>query len=255
MSFNETQIARWVLFEIQAVEDPVQTAASPVVWTGFGLATGNSQAYAGALLDASRLLVEQAAAPARVNARLEEAVAVHPGALTAACDLLHWLRVQGEGVLGEGLAAAAVRQEALLWETPVRFEGGIELAGLLVEPSRAAPGETVKLTYAWRYPPGADLNALAVFAHLGAKHPVVQDDHVLLEAVDPHQREGGLPNEIFMEERTVALPGDAPAGTYDLALGLYLRSSGRRLKPRTDRPVHDRAVVLPGLLEIARESE
>lgn len=251
VAFAETEVARWILFELEATHDALRAAVSPVVWTGFGLITGNSQAYAGALLEASRSLVDKAAPPAAVAERIWQAADVYPGSLTAACDLLRWLSVQGEDELGEELAGIARRQEALLWEPNVTFKGGLALEGLLVEPARAAPGDEVRMTYVWRCPPDFYPGGIVVFMHLEGEGKTVQDDHVLLETVDPHQIQGQLPGEMFVDERTLVLPEDAAPGGYDVSMGLYRRSSGERLKPRTERDVEDRALVLPEALVVS----
>ena len=69
--------------------------------------------------------------------------------------------------------------------------------------------------------------------------------------MDPYRIQGQLPGELFIDERTLVLPEDAAPGGYDVSMGLYRRSSGERLKPRTERDVEDRALVLPEALVVS----
>jgi 4-amino-4-deoxy-L-arabinose transferase-like glycosyltransferase len=134
--------------------------------------------------------------------------------------------------------------------TEMAFPKGIEFVGLSVLPSVAAPGSAVDLLYFWRCPEDVATDELITFVHF--KRPagtVFQDDHVFLEHADTaYQRDG----EILVERRSMRIPEDAPAGAYDVSLGLYNHLPPHaRLKVKTTQDVHKRAAILYDVLTVS----
>jgi hypothetical protein len=121
---------------------------------------------------------------------------------------------------------------------------------LLEGAERPRPGATFTMRHYWLAdkPPAAGHYAL--FVHfVGPGGYRFQDDHGLIE------RPGAWPSSAqapWTEDRTIAIPADAPPGAYELRIGVCDASfPSARLPVRSRLPRRRRAVLLPGMLTVA----
>ncbi len=132
---------------------------------------------------------------------------------------------------------------------PASFSPGMVWTGCTPSVDRLPPDTTFSLTHLWY----GDLRATAgykVFVHfVGPGGYRFQDDHSLPESpVEAGTTSSDAP---VLVTRRVHVPADAPAGRYELRLGLYRDGApDRRLKVRTPRHVRQRALTIPDVLEI-----
>ena len=128
----------------------------------------------------------------------------------------------------------------------------IELAGYHLPPGPWQPGDIAPLTLFWQSPIPVveDFN---VFVHLldGNGQMVAQTDSAPVGGSRPTSSWGK--GESIVDRHGLLLPGDLPAGNYDLHLGLYLPATGDRLAlwDAEGNPLGDS--LLLGQLEVARE--
>jgi hypothetical protein len=105
--------------------------------------------------------------------------------------------------------------------------GLVSLYGINI-PTQAALGESVAVTLVWegRAPMS---ESYRVFLHLMSADGVLvaQSDGIPADWTRPTT--GWLPGEYVSETRTLALPPDAPPGSYSLYAGMYLPDSSVRL--------------------------
>ena len=129
------------------------------------------------------------------------------------------------------------------------------LLGYALDPARALPGETVRLTLYWEAihgPPGD----YTVFAHL-------LDPAGRLRGQKDNQPQGGMypthlwdEGERVQDEYQLMIAADAPPGTYQIAVGMYQLSTLQRL-PVFDRDgslLPDGRLLIPGP-EVVQASE
>jgi 4-amino-4-deoxy-L-arabinose transferase-like glycosyltransferase len=127
---------------------------------------------------------------------------------------------------------------------PADFGEQIHLRGLIWD-GVAEPGQPLALNLAWevRAPPEADY---MLFAHLiGAGGQRVAQVDI------PYPTSGWRPGRYVTTDLPLALPADAPAGAYQLVIGLYDPANGRRLALRTGAPI-DPALDGPDALVLTR---
>jgi hypothetical protein len=142
------------------------------------------------------------------------------------------VRIAAEGFQDAALALYDLRVSA--GEGPfeprmVRFGGQIALVGLRSRAQRYAPGQAVTLDLVWRAErkPEADYT---VFMHLRRA-----DDGAQIAALDSPPQNGAAPTsgwspgQVITETRAVPIPPDAPAGEYNVIIGLYQYPSFERL--------------------------
>jgi len=110
----------------------------------------------------------------------------------------------------------------------VDFENGICLDGIGIRPNRALPGGQVLLRYFLSGVSAAPTNSLAIFAHLGPHRSktVFQGDL------------GLNPTQEFYDA-LVQVPSNAPAGWYEMRIGLYSPHTGRRISLKGNRKTPD----------------
>jgi len=210
-------------------------------------ATGLLIAPSGAALDS--LFSE------RLSLELLERVQLRPDDLAPYFDIYRW---QPEHALAQLLPASpgpigAAGQEVVL---PVDFGGAAELISFEVLDSRIVADEPLNVITAWRVldpqvlgPVPADAYGIhaAIFVQLldASDQVVAQDDR--LDAPAWAWQTG----EEFVQIHRLTVIDDLPPGTYRLALGLYVPSSGRRMPVLVDGvPVSD-TVFLPSV-EVVR---
>jgi len=126
----------------------------------------------------------------------------------------------------------------------------MRLDGIIVTPSRAAPGSTLTITYNWRAPADVDYVGTATFVHFRQRHLVWQDDHEALAGV-PRELIRLQPYEMpLLVERRITIPANAPPGSYDLSLGLVAGPKGRRVSVRGPEAALERSVHLSHVFEV-----
>jgi hypothetical protein len=104
----------------------------------------------------------------------------------------------------------------------------IELTGLDLPKTDAAPGETVPLTLFWQARQPIAQN-LKVFVHLLSAEGslIAQRDSEPVAGQRPTST--WAPGESIVDRYGILLPGDLPAGDYQLVAGLYDPATGARL--------------------------
>ena len=113
--------------------------------------------------------------------------------------------------------AAALHTEAMAAGIrPLDFDGRWTLIGYEVRPTQARPGDSIRAVTYWRVA-RADDSPLIMFAHLLGPDGklVAQEDR--LDVASETLRVG----DEFLQTHRMALAGDAPPGTYHVAIGLY----------------------------------
>ena len=134
------------------------------------------------------------------------------------------------------IAAARARLATVGGDTPAAFGESIELLGYELSatasattaPATAAaatarPGETVTLVTAWRL--RQSLPGAALFAHvIGPAGLVAQADSLGAPG------ESWVAGDVLLQLHTFTVPADAAPGEYPLAVGVYTRPDGARLR-------------------------
>ena len=131
------------------------------------------------------------------------------------------------------IAAARARLATVGGDTPAAFGESIELLGyeLSAATTSAAtassvtvrPGDTVTLVTAWRL--RQPLPGAALFAHvIGPAGLVAQADSLGAPG------ESWVAGDVLLQLHTFTVPADAAPGAYPLAVGVYTRPDGARLR-------------------------
>ncbi len=103
------------------------------------------------------------------------------------------------------------------------FGENIDLLGYELSTVTTRPGETVTLVTAWRL--RQPLPGAALFAHvIGPTGLLAQADSLGAPG------ESWLAGDVLLQLHTLALPADAAPGDYPLAVGVYVRPDGARLR-------------------------
>jgi hypothetical protein len=116
----------------------------------------------------------------------------------------------------------------------VQFAGGITLLGYDLAASTFQPGETVQLTLYWQAT-GPLPQRYKVFTHLLGETLNAASGNFLWGQVDSEPAANTRPtttwraSEVIVDEYMIPLQPDAPAGSYQLEMGLYDPISGARL--------------------------
>jgi hypothetical protein len=110
-------------------------------------------------------------------------------------------------------------------------------------PAELTAGSQITVTTAWRAEATADLS-YHVFLHLldAGGNLVDQSDGVPAGWTRPTT--GWLPNEVIVDQRTLALPADATPGVYTVVTGLYLPGGDRLFTPGGDDAVPLSAITV-----------
>ncbi len=142
-------------------------------------------------------------------------------------------RTYAQGFQDAALALYDLRatgEDAVVQPKDVRFGGQIQLAGVRERSTAYQPGDAVTLDLIWKalQQPLADYT---VFMHLRNA-----DDGAQIAAFDSLPANGAAPTsgwsagQIITDTRAIAIPQGAPAGKYDIVIGLYQYPSFERLK-------------------------
>lgn len=108
------------------------------------------------------------------------------------------------------------------------FGDSIALLGYSLSPPNLAAGQPVRVTLVWKATSRVDSDYV-VFLHLlnSQGDIVAQRDGPPQDGSYPTSLWG--PGEFVADEHELSIPGNLPAGVYDLAIGLYRPDSGERL--------------------------
>ena len=129
------------------------------------------------------------------------------------------------------------------------FFSDVSWLGATATPSTIARGDSTVIEMAW----AGNLPRMSrymVFVHFVGPNGVrFQDDHQL-EAWFADA--GDLPtvSAPFFDDRELRVPADVPPGKYDLHIGIYPKSGGARVKPKTERPTRRQAIVIENFLTV-----
>jgi len=109
-----------------------------------------------------------------------------------------------------------------------RFGDLIELTGVDLPIGRVAPGDVIPLTLFWRAQQAIAEN-LKVFVHVmnAEGQLVAQRDSEPMAGLRPTST--WAQGESIVDRYGILLPGDLPAGQYQLVVGLYDPTTGERL--------------------------
>ena len=132
---------------------------------------------------------------------------------------------------GAAARTQAAQDEAARWPARTgraRFGGLLDLAGADL-PSTARPGQRVTLRFRWQLlqPAGRDY---AAFVHLVGPGLMLDRDHVI---GDPFGTSRWAPGERVVETLDLVVPAAAPPGPYQVVVGVWWPSTGRRLTAGT----------------------
>ncbi|MEW5989295.1 MAG: hypothetical protein AB1791_21930, partial [Chloroflexota bacterium] len=115
-----------------------------------------------------------------------------------------------------------------VYPTAVAFGEAATLVGYNVSPTSLAAGDTLNLTLFWEAMVPAD-RSYTVFVHLVGADQVIYAQQDQLPAAGGRPTTGWLAGEIIEDAYQLTVRADAPAGLYQLRVGLYDPGSGERL--------------------------
>jgi hypothetical protein len=241
-----------VLLTLTAEDDPCAPRPGSMAWFGDALFAWQEEGHEAG--DAQRWYEQAEHLRSRqpddpcARALLEQALAQDPDHVPA---LQAWLALAGAGDPQTDERRERLRRLTQP-ERPcqARFANGMEIFGVQVEPARAARGDTVNVTYFWRAPADLDYINVATFVHFRQEKVVWQDDHQALAGITHGRIRSHVHDAPLLVKRRVTIPVDAPAGTYDLALGLVTGPEGHRVKVKGPDAGLRRSVVLEKVLEV-----
>jgi len=151
----------------------------------------------------------------------------------------------GDYVLRAGLPGCAALAEVPLrvvaperrWDVPESFAEAdavfgdvIRLAGYDIDADTAAPGDKLTVTLAWQALAEME-TSYRVFVHLVSATGRVLAQSDGEPAAWTRPTTGWAVGEVVLDERFVALPGDAAPGDYEIRVGLYVLGGPRLLLP------------------------
>jgi hypothetical protein len=110
------------------------------------------------------------------------------------------------------------------------FGDVIRLAGCDISESAVAPGDAVTVTLAWQALAEME-TSYRVFVHLVSATGQVLAQSDGEPAAWTRPTTGWAADEVVLDERVIALPGDAAPGDYEIRLGLYVLDGPRLLLP------------------------
>ena len=142
------------------------------------------------------------------------------------------------------IAAALARMAPVAGVSPAAFGANVELLGYDLSTTAAMPGEAVTLVTAWRL--RQPLPGAALFAHIIAPDALVAQADSL-----GAPGESWTAGDVLLQLHTLALPAEAAPGDYPLAVGVYTRPDGARLR----LPNGDDMLTLTTLTLLAPEND
>ncbi len=129
-----------------------------------------------------------------------------------------------------------------------QFGSRARLTGYTVSPEQASAGGQVAVTLFWE-PMEATEESYSVFVHVvdHAGQPVAQRDSVPCDGKCPTT--SWVPGDTIEDRYEVSIPPGLPTGEYNVAVGLYLPTTGQRLASRGSETG---AFALPGSLVVGQ---
>lgn len=222
--------------------------ARSILWTGFSGVTAGRRNVALGYARIAEALLEKNPGDGSATVLLEESLKLLPGNPPVALRLAALYRAGGQTEKAAGLEAGARGAWDPAVPAEIEFKNGVRFLGITLDRNDVRPGERVRVRYFWKCPEGFRDDSLAVFTHLASPNRVFQDDR-------PFRLEGAeyQPYEMtLVEERTITVPQDAPAGAYEIRLGLYDAKGAKRVGFRSDVPSRRRAAMLPAVLNVVK---
>ncbi|MBN1221520.1 MAG: hypothetical protein JXM69_21545 [Anaerolineae bacterium] len=129
------------------------------------------------------------------------------------------------------------------------FGGQATLVGLDATANQVAPGDTLGVRLYWQ--PAAEFDQdYTTFVHLIGPDGLLHGQVDQTPGAGAYPTTGWVPGEYIADEYVIPLPPDAPAGDYQLEIGMYNRNTGQRLpvcQANSCDQVDDK-VLLPGLM-------
>lgn len=254
LPMRQTPVGSWILFDFAPGTFSRETAFYPgLKWVGFGALSNHrrNQKFRGHYDYQEALDTDD---PQLRLDYLKEAVMLYPrhkDALRALADLSH---LRGDQALYRA-TQEALDTFAPELDLPIRYPNGLTLLGITPARIEAAPGESPELIYFWECPPAVQPDHFAVFVHFDGQGRHFQDDHVLLENIEPSAIAEQLTPETFITRRVFQVPEGIPPGDYPIAIGVYNRRTSFRLTPDTKLKTHGKAAVLPLTITILPDSQ
>ena len=249
MRMHESELGPWNLFTFggdAAWDARWGTTLSPLHWAGFGCLNGHWRVYAHDVLDDAMALMQEQRAPGEAARLLLTAASAYPNIVTASADLLDWLQHEGEAV--DGFDAFTQSQADI--SVGARFPGGIVLEGISLSDRWLKPGEAFEIAYHWRRTEDRPVDNVQVFVHFRDKRIRFQDDHRFLGDLPVQAVKMLRHPELHIERRQLRVPPGIPGGFYDIRIGLFDRTTGKRSRVSSDLPVRRRAAVVESALRV-----
>lgn len=247
ISWDESVVGPWVLFANFAGRyDGIDSCLR---WTGFG-ALRDDSLWAKRLTREAMTRVRAGLADATALDMLDEALLVNPVLYRALTERAKVLRAMGM----EQEAEEAAENIRLISQPEIpahiRFCNGLEFLGYALDVEKVIPGESFSMTGHWRFPADLDFEHLVVFVHFRRDGILFQDDHYPI---------GGLPNwwtrnqidvPIVMGKREIHVPDGIAPGPVEMFIGVYDRTTWKRLRPKTGLQARERGVIIPDALMV-----
>lgn len=252
---TETPVGSWVLFAVAENDwDKAYSGYSRLYWGGISCFLANRNGAAKMKAMELTRMSETAESEQEKMGLLDRALYFYP-------DLQHALFLKREifekNNDREKLSELETRINALCrpnTSLPAKFNNEIKLLGISLDKTKLSHGEEVNVRYYWKFKPAkGHHNRYAVFVHFQNNGTTIfQDDHDLGGQYSKDELMCQSPDEVTTEQLTVKIPGDAPEGDYSIYMGVYDRSSGKRLIPsvKSDVKKHKKGIVVPVVLEV-----
>jgi len=229
VGMKRTELGNWAIYRFDDDGWREHYADYPgLYWRGYAPLLQSDKLLASYYVDRARDSSEE-----RALKLLEKAIGMYPN------------HQEAMRIMADKLDALGRAQEADEWRARLRqlrkpdipaevdFANGLRLLGIGAVPDLIAPGGSFIMKYHWQVPEDLDPNLLAVFVHFKLGSEIVfQDDHVLLVGADTKEQPF---DEVFVEERRVAVPSGIESGDIDLIMGVYERTGrGNRIKFKSE---------------------
>jgi 4-amino-4-deoxy-L-arabinose transferase-like glycosyltransferase len=122
------------------------------------------------------------------------------------------------------------------------FEDAIHLTASAVLDAEAGPGEAVRIALRWQTETPVQ-DSFKLFVHLVDASGNLLAQHDAIPGGGMLPMTGWEPGEEVDDHFAIVIPDDAPAGSYEVRLGIYNPASGLRLRITSGSPQPDYAVI------------
>ena len=253
--WTERSLESMILMVVpQTTNEIDRVLSTPMSWTERGCFindTGlNRKIQAHRLFQKTMAEKQQLTSPALIE-RLEKAVSLYPQHQPARQALVEALQRGGPSTNRATQQLILAEQTHPALDGHAVFPGGVTLVGVTLSTTIVAPGQTVEVTYFWKYPRPADPDRYAAFVNFQKGKERFQDDHSLLNDVPAEILSYQPFEEVFSYVRRLTIPSTASPGDYKIVIGLVdMKHHQKRLKPASSLPVIKQGVHLPGSIKI-----